>query len=59
MTEAEKHLVELLAEAWNAFVFMPIEHPCDRDEFCRGIHALQEKVLARPARREINKPTTE
>jgi hypothetical protein len=54
MTEAEERIFLSLAEAWNAFLQLPVEHADDVDEFRRGIHQLQEKVLARPARREFN-----
>ena len=51
---AERRVVQLLAAAWNAYTALPVEHPMDQDEFCRGMHSLQEKVLARSARRELN-----
>lgn len=54
MTPAERAVVDQLAAAWNAFMQLPVEHPMDQDEFCRGIHVLQDKVLARPARRTMN-----
>lgn len=54
MTPEELKIVEMLAFAWNAFTRLPVEHPSDNEEFCRMIHAAQEKVLARPARRKIN-----
>jgi hypothetical protein len=51
MTDSEKIVLTKLVEAWNAFLALPIEHPDDMTEFRHGIHALQEKVLAREARR--------
>ena len=51
MTPAERAVVDQLAAAWNAFMQLPVEHPMD---LCRGIHILQDKVLARPARRALN-----
>ena len=57
MTEAEQVVVDALAIAWNAFLVLPAEHDDDQDEFRRMIHAAQEKVLARPARRAAAKPT--
>lgn len=54
MSEAEKRVVMMLAEAWNAFVELPIEHPADRPEFCGAIHVAQNIVLSRPGRRELN-----
>ena len=55
MTEAEKQVFMMLAEVWNKYLELPYEHISDQPEFCAGIHRLQEKVLARPARREMNK----
>ena len=54
MTESERYVVAQLAGAWNAFLALPIQHQDDVDEFRRLIHAAQEKVLARPAIREMN-----
>ena len=54
MTDEERGVINLLAQAWNAFVELPVEHPMDREDFCRMIHAAQDKILSRPARRELN-----
>jgi len=54
MTNEEREVVLKLAAAWNAFVSLPIEHDDDINEFRHGVHAPQEKVLARPARRATN-----
>lgn len=51
----EAALVGVLAHAWNKFCELPVEHNDDLDEFRRAIHAAQEKVLARPARRMCNR----
>lgn len=53
--ETEIAIVNKLAEAWNMFKALPVEHNDDLAEFRAGIHRLQEKVLAREARRLINK----
>jgi hypothetical protein len=52
-TAAEARVVGILAEAWDAFTALPIEHGDDVTEFRHGIHRLQEKVLARAARRAL------
>ena len=53
-TEQEQCVVKALADAWNAFLTLPIEHDDDIPEFRRLIHAAQEKVLARTGRRWMN-----
>lgn len=55
MTEAEKKVVMMLGEVWSKYLELPSEHMSDNPEFLAGIHRLQEKVLSRPARRELNK----
>lgn len=54
LTDQERGVVLALAEAWNRYVDLPVEHGDDMDEFRRAIHAAQAKVLMRPGRREIN-----
>lgn len=58
LTWEEREIVNMLANAYNAFCQLPVEHPMDQDEFCRAIHVLQDKVLARPGRREMNSGRT-
>lgn len=55
MTEQEKLVLDKLVEAWNAFLLLDVEHPDDTAEFRYGIHALQNMILSRPTRREVNK----
>lgn len=52
--DAERATLQHLVNAWNSFLALSVEHNDDIDEFRRIIHAAQEKVLARPARRQIN-----
>jgi hypothetical protein len=56
MTDLEQTVLSHLVDAWNAFLRLPIEHSDDIDEFRHGIHALQKQIMARPARRDINRP---
>jgi len=53
MTEDEKAVVLALADAWNLFLNLPVEHSDDVHEFRRTIHTAQEKVLSRSGRREM------
>jgi hypothetical protein len=55
VTDEEKAVVLLLAEAWNAFLKLPVEHPDDTAEFRHAIHAAQDRVLSRSGRREMNR----
>lgn len=54
VTEQEAKVVGLLAEAWNEFLKLTIEHPMAHQEFCTAIHGCQDKILARGGRRAIN-----
>lgn len=54
VTDQEAVVVGLLAEAWNEFLKLPIEHPMEQREFCTAIHSCQDKILARGGRRVIN-----
>lgn len=54
LTEQEKAVVLALAEAWDMFLMLPVEHADDTEEFRRAIHAAQAKVLMRSGRRQIN-----
>lgn len=56
LTDREGFIAGLLAGVWNEFLKLPVEHPMERDEFCRAIHACQNMILARPGRRAINAP---
>lgn len=53
LSDQERAVVAKLAEAWNAFVNLPAEHPDDAAEFRHAIHAATAKVLMRPARRDL------
>jgi hypothetical protein len=53
-TEPERRAIQILVEAWTAFVCLPSEHPSDIDEFRDAIHRAQLLIMARPGRRAIN-----
>lgn len=50
-TEAEKNVLTHLASAWNEFVKLPENHPSEREEFMHAIHAAQDILAVRVARR--------
>lgn len=54
LTPDERAIVDASAALWNAFLRLPVEHPCDRQEFCAAVHALQTLILMRPGRRAYN-----
>lgn len=54
VTEQEAKVVGLLAEVWNEFMKLPVEHPMAQQEFCTAINECQDKVLARGGRRALN-----
>lgn len=54
LTDDETEALKALVVAWNKFSILPVEHADDYREFRHGIHILQDKILARPVRREIN-----
>ncbi|KGU84841.1 hypothetical protein [Pseudomonas mediterranea] len=58
-TYQEVKVVKLLAEAWNEYLKLPVEHPMEQEEFCTAVHACQEKVLARSGRRYMNSASEE
>jgi hypothetical protein len=54
LTADEAGVVALLAQAWNSYLELPVEHQAEAAEFCRAIHACQDMVLARCDRRALN-----
>lgn len=51
MTEGEKDILELLAEAFDKFIQLPVQHPMHQQEFMMKIHDLQRLILCRPTSR--------
>lgn len=50
LTPEEAHIERLLAQAWNAFIKLPVQHPQDMDEFLSAIHSAQRIVGVRGIR---------
>lgn len=55
LTAAENELLVVLGDAFNRFAKLPVLHAHDMPETVRDIHDLQNRVLARPAMRELYK----
>jgi hypothetical protein len=51
LTDEEKEVLSLLAQAWAAFSELGEKHPSDNDEFRYAVHLCQQKVGMRVARR--------
>lgn len=54
LTADEQGVAQMIGDAWNAYLLLPVEHPCDKEEFCRAIHACQNIILSRPAVRALS-----
>ena len=49
LTDAEQHILDLLATVWMLAGSLPHVHPADAPELVHHIHAAQNIILARPA----------
>jgi hypothetical protein len=56
MTPEEQRVLDHLAQAWNAYLALPVVHTDDMAEFRQAIHAAQNIVLARPSVRSSRQP---
>lgn len=54
LTVMEKLAARKVAEAWNVFAALPVEHDDDTAEVRALVHAISAKILMRPGRREMN-----
>ncbi len=53
LTEAEQRVLDLLTEAWNAFVALPEQHPVHGHEFMHAINAAKRIMMVRPVERAL------
>lgn len=51
MTDEEKRVLALTADLWNALIAPPDPHGFDNAEHMRDIHCIQNRLLARVAKR--------
>jgi hypothetical protein len=51
LTDDELAIIELSAKLWNAFLALPDHHPADCPELALDIHRIQNRVMARAAKR--------
>ena len=55
LSDAERSVLDKLADAWNAFLLMEPLHADHVAEFRTAIHSAQYLVMARPVQRQFNK----
>ena len=55
ITEAERQLLEQTADMYNDYCALPEEHPMEHGEFVTALHTLQNIIMSRSARRELNR----
>lgn len=48
----EQEIMDNLVSAWNKFIKLEKQHPCDINEFGDSIHKLQGILALRPLRRQ-------
>ena len=53
MSDAEKRIIKMTADLWNALVELECLHPDDIMEMKTSIHQIQECVMSRPVKREM------
>ena len=52
MNEEEENVLVLTARLWNAILELEEIHPADNEEHARDIHNIQNRIMARPHRRD-------
>lgn len=48
----EQSVMDDLVSAWNNFIKLEKQHPCDINEFADSVHKLQGILSMRPLRRQ-------
>ena len=54
LTDAEQHVLDLLADAWQGALELPGVHASDGPEMAHLLHGAQNIILARPAVEQQN-----
>ncbi len=52
LTKEELTLIDMTVDLWNAFLALPDHHPADADEMALDVHRVQNRIMARSARRD-------
>lgn len=53
LSDDERAVLDMTAALWNALVNLPAPHEHDNAENMRDIHDIQNRIMARSARREL------
>jgi len=53
LTDKEQAVLQNTVTLWNNLVDLPNEHPDDIHELRMLVHAIQDKLMARPMRRKL------
>jgi hypothetical protein len=51
LTNLERIALDKLADAYNWFVSLPVQHPMHQQEFSSAIHQCQRLIMSRPTAR--------
>lgn len=52
LTKEELAILDMTADLWNAFLALANHHPADAGETALDIHRIQNRIMARGARRD-------
>ena len=52
LTDLEGEVMDSLVNAWNKFIKLEKQHPCENDDFADGIHKCQHQLCIRILRRD-------
>jgi len=52
LTEHEGIVMDSLVKAWNKFLKLERQHPCELEDFADGIHKCQHQLCMRILRRD-------
>lgn len=52
LTSEERVIIDLLAQCWNKFIELSVQHPSHNQDFAQYIHQAQQLVMSRSVSRE-------
>lgn len=51
LTQEEREVLDRLADVWELFLKLPVQHPMHQQEFGMTMHQLQRLIMSRPTAR--------